>query len=318
LGGAALTADLSSDLARYRRCRRGRDRPRHRVGQARRALHVLAWRLLPRHGRQGQGWHPQSGAHGLGTASRAGAGGQVRTRSGAVRGAQTAVASPHSPELVWGFPCQADSAWAFPARRAGSSFKTKPLVRRRAASALRRCVGAPLVPTHLNGTERKAWQMRRALARRERSHAQGRPFFTGGPSMASTHHLPRLSTVPPASPYREPYSHWKQAREQRTEGSPPSGAKDRAATLYSVGPTREPDHEAAIRFGGEAPRRRAHSNERLNDHVLARVTATSDRDRPAVQDSVCRARRNSVPAFLVVVSVRRVVAAQHRAGPRRW
>jgi len=155
LGGAALTADLSSDLARYRRCRRGRDRPRHRVGQARRALHVLAWRLLPRHGRQGQGWHPQSGAHGLGTASRAGAGGQVRTRSGAVRGAQTAVASPHSPELVWGFPCQADSAWAFPARRAGSSFKTKPLVRRRAASALRRCVGAPLVPTVGGGADRR-------------------------------------------------------------------------------------------------------------------------------------------------------------------
>ena len=64
-------------------------------------------------------------------------------------------------------------------------------------------------------------------------------------------------------------------------GEPAIAREDRAATLYSVGPTREPDHEAVIRFGGEAPRRRAHSNERFNDHVQARVTTTSDRDRPA-------------------------------------
>ena len=146
----------------------------------------------------------------------------------------------------------------------------------------------------------------------------GRTEYGEHPPFATPEHRATCLAVSGTVLALEPYSHWKQAREQRTEGSPPSGAKDRAATLYSVGPTREPDHEAAIRFGGEAPRRRAHSNERLNDHVLARVTATSDRDRPAVQDSVCRARRNSVPAFLVVVSVRRVVAAQHRAGPRRW
>ena len=47
---------------------------------------------------------------------------------------------------------------------------------------------------------------------------------------------------------------------------------------------RKPDHEAVIRFGGEAPRRWAHSNERFNDHVRARVTTTSDRERPAGQD----------------------------------
>jgi hypothetical protein len=58
-------------------------------------------------------------------------------------------------------------------------------------------------------------------------------------------------------------------------------AKARAAPLYSVGPLPGPDHEAIIRFGGEAPRRQAHSNERFDDHVLARVTTTSDRDRPA-------------------------------------
>jgi hypothetical protein len=37
------------------------------------------------------------------------------------------------------------------------------------------------------------------------------------------------------------------------------GRDARAATLYSVGSMRDPDHEATIRFCGEAPRRRVHS-----------------------------------------------------------
>ena len=45
-------------------------------------------------------------------------------------------------------------------------------------------------------------------------------------------------------------------------------------TLVFGGPTREPNHEGANRFGGEAPRRCAHSNERSKDHVLARVALT--------------------------------------------
>jgi hypothetical protein len=60
-------------------------------------------------------------------------------------------------------------------------------------------------------------------------------------------------------------------------------ARLRVAPLYSVGPVLGPDHEAIIRFGGKAPRRRAHSNERFDDHVPARVTTTSDRDRPTRQ-----------------------------------
>jgi hypothetical protein len=42
-------------------------------------------------------------------------------------------------------------------------------------------------------------------------------------------------------------------------GEPTLGRDARAATLYSVGSMRDPDHEATIRFCGEAPRRRAHS-----------------------------------------------------------
>ena len=46
-----------------------------------------------------------------------------------------------------------------------------------------------------------------------------------------------------------------------TRGEPAHWArsKHRAATLYSVGSVLDPDHEAVIRFDGEAPRRRAHS-----------------------------------------------------------
>jgi hypothetical protein len=42
-------------------------------------------------------------------------------------------------------------------------------------------------------------------------------------------------------------------------GEPTRGRDSRAATLYSVGSMGDPDHEATIRFGGEAPRRRPHS-----------------------------------------------------------
>jgi hypothetical protein len=45
-------------------------------------------------------------------------------------------------------------------------------------------------------------------------------------------------------------------------GSPPSGANHRATTLYSVGPSR-PDHDAVMRIGGEAPKRRTLSLKRL-------------------------------------------------------
>jgi hypothetical protein len=42
------------------------------------------------------------------------------------------------------------------------------------------------------------------------------------------------------------------------------GRNTRAATSYLVGSKRDPDHEATIRFSGEAPRRRAHSRYGFN------------------------------------------------------
>ena len=53
---------------------------------------------------------------------------------------------------------------------------------------------------------------------------------------------------------------------------------NRAATLYSVG-RNDPDHDAVMRIGGEAPGRRVHSTHRLGSHGFSRITATSDRHR---------------------------------------
>ena len=50
-----------------------------------------------------------------------------------------------------------------------------------------------------------------------------------------------------------------QEQGEQCEGSLPRGAKHRAATLYSVGSARDPDHEAVNGFSSKAPRRRAHS-----------------------------------------------------------
>ena len=46
---------------------------------------------------------------------------------------------------------------------------------------------------------------------------------------------------------------------ERTEGSLPLACETSRCTLVFGGPMRKPDHEAVIRFGGEAPRRWAHS-----------------------------------------------------------
>src|SRR6266567_4193956 len=106
---------------------------------------------------------------------------------------------------------------------------------------------------------------------------------------------------------------------RRSEGGLPSGADHRAATLYSVGPG-GPDHDAVMRIGGEAPRRRTHSRNRCQHHGLLRVTATSDRhrmptkscssgsERLVLSEFSPHAARNTTPAGTSPVVTRR-----HRA-----
>ena len=98
-------------------------------------------------------------------------------------------------------------------------------------------------------------------------------------------------------------------------GEPASARETRAATLYSVGPVWGPDHEAAMRFSSEAPRRRAHSNERRYDRVLARVTATSDRHQRPTR-GVAGAETGKWVACLLA-PIRPRPAARRRVEPRR-
>jgi len=54
----------------------------------------------------------------------------------------------------------------------------------------------------------------------------------------------------------------------RIRGEPAIVRNTCAATLYSVGYVLDPDHEASIRFGGKAPRQRAHSPEGIEARFL--------------------------------------------------
>src|SRR4051812_49619746 len=64
-------------------------------------------------------------------------------------------------------------------------------------------------------------------------------------------------------------------------GEPAPGRGPARHNLVSGRPATGPDHDAAMRIGGEAPGRRAHSEPRLEGHVRGRVAATSDRHRRA-------------------------------------
>src|ERR671912_661967 len=65
----------------------------------------------------------------------------------------------------------------------------------------------------------------------------------------------------------------------RSEGSSPVAVRVIAPRACIRQALRDPNHDAAMRIGGEAPGRRAHSAPRLGGHACARVTATSDRHR---------------------------------------
>lgn len=83
---------------------------------------------------------------------------------------------------------------------------------------------------------------------------------------------------------------------------------------------RVPDHDAVMRIGGEAPRRRTHSRNRFQNHGVLRVTATSDRHRTltmfcsSASESLSflsllpHAARNTTPA-----GTSPVVARRHKA-----
>src|SRR4051794_13709687 len=96
---------------------------------------------------------------------------------------------------------------------------------------------------------------------------------------------------------------------QRTEGSPPWAQISRRNLVFGWVHL-DPDHEACIRFKGEAPGRRAHSADGIHcSHGSSRVTATSDRDqRP------CASAR---PVAEIVPAITPTQAAAARRPPAR-
>src|SRR4051794_41436136 len=68
-------------------------------------------------------------------------------------------------------------------------------------------------------------------------------------------------------------------------GEPAPGRGPARHNLVSGRPATGPDHDAAMRIGGEAPGRRAHSEPRLEGHVPGRVAATSDRHLRSVAET---------------------------------
>ncbi len=94
-----------------------------------------------------------------------------------------------------------------------------------------------------------------------------------------------------------------------TGGSSPSGANLAPQTCIRL--IREDRHHAAVvRIGGEAPRRRAHSKPRLEDHVQRRVAVTSARHLRLGLDM--RANRRTS----VVLAYRQVAKETPRVGRR--
>jgi hypothetical protein len=79
---------------------------------------------------------------------------------------------------------------------------------------------------------------------------------------------------------RFPYASFSVDDYDDTEESSPSGASIAPQTcIRSIHADR--NHDAVMRIGGEAPRRRAHSKSRLIDHVQSRVATTSVRSSTA-------------------------------------
>ena len=136
-----------------------------------------------------------------------------------------------------------------------------------------RAFSTSFIPVSLFDLESRFFAPTRSIAKPARA---GAVKVGRGPNLTAYSGLPGHTLTASSTPARLMRS------GRRSEGSLPWGANHRAATLYSVGPC-GPDHDAVMRIGGEAPKRRVHSPLRLESHAFARRAATSDRHRaPAI------------------------------------
>jgi hypothetical protein len=100
-----------------------------------------------------------------------------------------------------------------------------------------------------------------------------------------------------------------------TEGSSPSGANFAPQTCIRL-ILEDRNHDAVVRIGGEAPRRRAHSKPRLEGHVQYRVAATSARHLRLGLDRRANRRTSVVLAYRQVITPS--AEGADLPAPRRW
>ena len=106
--------------------------------------------------------------------------------------------------------------------------------------------------------------------------------------------------------------------KQTNRGEPAMGRGSSRRKLVFGWPHVGPDHEAVMRFGTEAPGWRAHTNPRFNDHVQARVTTTSDRNRQSGQGRLARGAETVCLRYCIAVSITPAAEAPRRAALRRY
>jgi hypothetical protein len=87
-----------------------------------------------------------------------------------------------------------------------------------------------------------------------------------------------------ARPYLDSFEHdgTLGAVGMTIRGEPAFGAADQSRHNLVFGRSEDPNHDAAMRIGSEAPRRRTHSSSRHDSHESPRDTATSNRHRRPV------------------------------------
>src|SRR6266581_8720647 len=151
------------------------------------------------------------------------------------------------------------------------------------------------------------------------------PVSSSRPAVLESRRAQELSrlavapTFPPRSALARPYLDNSEhggtldAVGMTIRGEPAFGRADQSRHNLVFGGSKDPNHDAVMRIGGEAPRRRTHSRNRCQHHGLLRVTATSDRHRMPTKS--CSSGSESLSCLSSPLTR---LATQRQLAPRQW
>ena len=119
-----------------------------------------------------------------------------------------------------------------------------------------------------------------------------------------------------ARPYLDGSEHTLVRSGRRSEGSPLSGAIHSRHNLVS-GRSMDPNHDAVMRIGSEAPKRRTHSISRYESQGADRDSATSNRHRSPVTSIWTRSKLSGCRQYppFIVPDAKRCRRVQRPAAP---